>query len=175
MFSPAFRRFPAPSASALLAVLALSACADPRSGYPSLAPRPIEREVLKADPVPPAPESTPAPLPASADIAAIVARADAADAAFRDSLSKEGAGIASGLQQEAGSEAWVAAQQRYSSLDSSRTPVAEAMAELDRRREAAVTAGNVAAADAITEAAVRLQAVYDAQRAALDALMPTGA
>ena len=175
MFSPAFRRFPAPSASALLAVLALSACADPRSGYPSLSPRPIEREVLKADPVPPAPESMPAPLPASADIAAIVARAEAADVAFRDSLAKEAAGIVAGLRQEAGSEAWVVAQQRYSGLDSLRTPVAEALAELDRRREAAVTAGNVAEADAITEAVVRLQATYDAQRAALDALMPTGA
>ncbi|MFP5455918.1 MAG: hypothetical protein ACLGHK_10515 [Alphaproteobacteria bacterium] len=175
MFSPAFRRFSVPSGSALFALLALSACADVRSGYPSLAPRPVEREVLKADPVPAAPESMPAPVPASADIAAIVARAEAADAAFRDSLAKEGAEIASGLRKEAGSEAWVVAQQRYSSLDSSRATVADALAELDRRREAAVTAGNVAEADAITEAAVRLQATYDAERAALDALMPTGA
>jgi hypothetical protein len=174
MFRPAIRRFSAPCASALLAALALSACADPRSGYPSLSPRPIEREVMKVDPVPAAPESTPAPLPPSADIAAIVAQADAADAAFRDRLAKDGAGIASGLRQEAGSEAWIAAQQNYSSLDSSRAAVADALAELDRRREAAVSAGNIAEADAITEAAVRLQATYDAERAALDALMPTG-
>ncbi|WP_165324406.1 hypothetical protein [Rhizorhabdus phycosphaerae] len=174
MSSPAFRPFSAPCASALLAALALTACADERSGYPSLAPRPVEREVLKADPVPPAPDSTPAPLPASADVSAVVAQAEEADAAFRAALAKDGAGIAAGLRQEAGSDAWIAAQQSYSSLDSSRAAVADALAELDRRREAAVTAGNVAAADAITEAAVRLQATYDAERAALDALMLSG-
>ncbi|KQX26266.1 MULTISPECIES: hypothetical protein [unclassified Sphingomonas] len=162
------RLFPA----ALLLCAGLSGCADTRSGYPSLAPRPIEREVLQADAVPPVPATAPAPAAPSADIAQIVAGARTADAAFRAALEKARPAIEAGRSAPEGSEAWVAGQQAYSNADVARMPVADALAELDRRREAAVTAGDAAGGAAVAEALGELQQLHEAERALLAALMP---
>ncbi|WP_066961251.1 hypothetical protein [Rhizorhabdus dicambivorans] len=156
----------------LLLCAGLAGCAE-TTGFPSLAPRPIEREVLRAEAVPPVPApAEAAPIPASAEIAEIVARALAADAAFKAELERARPLIEAGRNAPEGSEAWVAGQQAYSAADASSAPVAEALGELDRRREAAADAGDGATEAAITDALVQLQALYEAQRAQLAALMP---
>jgi hypothetical protein len=158
--------------AAALLCAGLSGCAQ-TTNYPSLAPRPIEREVLRAEAVPPA--SAPAvaaPIPPSADVAAIIARAQAADVLFREALEKARPAIEAGRAAPEGSDAWVSGQQAYSSVDAAATPVADALGELDRRREDAATAGDAATEAAITDALVQLQALYEAQRSALAALMP---
>lgn len=158
--------------AALLLSTGLAGCAE-TSGYPSLAPRPIEREVMRAGAVPPVPVPAAAtPLPPSADVAEIVARAQAADAAFRATLEKGRPAIDAGRAAPEGSEAWVAGQQAYSNADAASTPLTDAMSELDKRREAAADAGDTATETAISEALVQLQALYEAERAQLAALMP---
>jgi hypothetical protein len=156
---------------ALALFAGLSGCADV-TGYPSLAPRPIEREVMQADAVPPAPPATPAPLPPSADVAAVVERGRAADSAFRAALEKARPQIEAGRRAAEGSEAWVAAQQAYSDVDATSAPLAEALAELDLRRQAATDANDGAGAAAIGAALDELQGLFDAERAQLAALMP---
>ncbi|WP_152664004.1 hypothetical protein [Sphingomonas sp. SRS2] len=158
--------------AALLALSVLAACADTRSGYPSLAPRPVERAVMQADPAPAAAPAVPAPLPASADIAQIVARAQAADAAFRAAVEKARPLILASRTAPEGSEAWVAGQQAYSDTESLRAPVGEALVELDRRREAATAAGREEESAATAEAGLQVQALDEAGRALLAGLMP---
>ena len=159
-------RFPA-----LLLFSMVTGCADVRSGYPSLAPRPIERAVLQAQPAPAtAPVATP-PLPASAGIAQILASAQAADAAFRAALETGRPRIEAGRAAAEGSEAWVEGQLAYSRAEAERAPVGQALAELDRRRQAAIAAGNGAEEAAIAEAALQVQALDEAGRALLAALM----
>jgi len=156
----------------LLLCAGLAGCADP-TGYPSLAPRPIEREVMKAEAPPPAPAPAEvAPIPASAAIADIVARGEAADAAFAAALAKAQPRIEAGRGASEGSEAWVVAQQAYSDVETASAPLSDALAELDRRREAAVESGDEAGEAASAGAIARLQALYEAQRARLSALMP---
>lgn len=159
--------------AALLLTTGLSACADTRTGYPSLAPRPVEREVIRAEAAPPAaaPAQEAPPSP-SADLAQIVAEAESADAAFRAALDKARPAIEAGRAAPEGSEAWIAGQQAYSNADAARAPVSQALAELDRRREAAVDAGDANGEAAAAEALGRVQTLYDAQQAALAALMP---
>ena len=160
-------------AVALLALPVLSvlaSCADMGSGYPSLAPRPVERAVLQADP---APAAAPAPLPASADIAQVVARAQTADAAFRAALETARPRIVAARGAPEGSEAWMAGQQAYSDAEAQRAPVGEALVELDRRREAATAAGREDEAAAIAEAGLQVQALDEAGRALLSGLMPS--
>ncbi|QEH77251.1 hypothetical protein EIK56_03335 [Sphingomonas sp. C8-2] len=156
----------------LVGLAGLAGCADTRTGYPSLVPRPIEREVMQAEAVPPAPPATPAPPAPSADIAQIIAGARSADAAFRAEVEKARAAIEAGRSAPEGSEAWVAGQQAYSNADIARLPVADAMAELDRRREAAIEAGDSASEAAIAEAQGQLQELQEAERALLTALLP---
>lgn len=162
-----------PAAAVLSALPLLAACADTRSGYPSLAPRPVERAVMQADPAPPAPVAGPAAtvLPASPDIAQIVARAQAADAAFRGALEQARPQILAGRSAAEGSEAWVTAQQAYSDAEAVHAPVSEALAELDRRREAATAAGRHDEAAAIAEAGLQVQALDEAGRALLAGLI----
>jgi hypothetical protein len=51
-------------------------------------------------------------------------------------------------------------------------PLADALAELDRRREAATTAGDGNAETTIAAALGEVQELYDAETALLAALMP---
>lgn len=157
----------------LLALSVLPGCADTRSGYPSLAPRPVERAVLRVEPAPAtAPVETPS-ISATADLARIVADAHAADAAFRAALDAARPQIEAGRAAAEGSEPWVAAQQAYSRAEAERTPVGQALAELDRRRQAAIGAGNAAEEAAVAEATLQVQALDEAERALLDAALPS--
>jgi len=160
------------SAVALLALSTLAGCAGTTQGYPSLAPRPIEREVMRADVAPATAAVEPPPLPPSAEVAQIVASAQAADAAFRTALDKARPQIEAARGAAEGSEQWVAAQQAYSAADAARAPVGDALAELDRRRQAAVEAGKGDEATALAGAALEIQALDEAERALLAGLMP---
>lgn len=157
----------------LLLLAGLAGCADTRTGYPSLAQRPIEREVLRAAVAPPAAVTGTPPLPAAAAIEQIVASARTADAAFRAALDQARPAIEAGRHAAEGSEAWVAGQQAYSNADFARAPVSEALAELDRRRQAATAAGDGAEEAATIEALLQVQAIDEAERAQLAALMPS--
>jgi len=158
--------------AALLALSVPAGCADTRSGYPSLAPRPIERAVLRADPVPAVPVEAP-PLPDAAGIAQILASAQTADAAFKAALEALRPQIEAGRTAAEGSEEWVAGQLAYSRAEAERAPVGQALAELDKRRQAAVVAGNEAEEAAVAEATLQVQALDEAERAMLEAPMPS--
>ena len=159
-------------AVALLMLSAVSGCADGRSGYPSLAPRPIEREVMRADPAAAeAPVAAPVP-PATADIAQIVAGAQIADAAFKAAVDKARPRIEAARGAAEGSEVWVEGQQAYSDAEAARAPVGAALVELDRRRQAATEANNDREAAALGGAALQVQAIDEAERALLASLMP---
>jgi hypothetical protein len=127
---------------------------------------------MQAEAVPPAPAAEPAPLPPSADIAQILASARSADTAFRAAVEKARPVVQAGRSAPEGSEAWVAGQQAYSDADIARVPIADALAELDRRREAAVDAGDSAGAAAVVEAQAQVLEIDEAERALLSALMP---
>ena len=162
-----------PLIAASLTLPLLAGCADTRSGYPSLAPRPIERAALKAAPAPAtAPVDTPAISP-TADLAQIVASAQAADSAFKAALEKARPQIEAARGAAEGSEAWVMGQQAFSSADAERAPVSQALAELDKRREAAIDAGNHNEEATIAKTAQQVQALDEAERAQLEAAMPS--
>lgn len=162
-----------PCFSAALPLLAtLAGCAGSVTGYPSLAPRPIEREAIRAEPAAPTAAPVPPPIAASADIAQIVARARAADTAFKTALDAAKPAIEAGRRAAEGSEAWVTGQQAYSAADAARTPIADVLAELDRRQQAAGDAGDAGEVAAIDAASTEVQAIDDAERAQLAALMP---
>ena len=101
----------------LAAMLLFTACSRPSGGgYPSLAPRPIEKTSF-ADPAPPPPQAA-APDPAlDASIAttgvqlAAVAKGFAADAAKAEAAARAAKG------QPAGSDKWLDAQTALGSLD----------------------------------------------------------
>ncbi|WP_340316954.1 hypothetical protein [Rhizorhabdus argentea] len=166
------RRSAAPLALPALAALAiLAGCADTRSGYPSLAPRPIERAMMQAEAAAPLPPAAPPPLAPSADIAEILASATAADTAFKAALEKARPQIEAGRGAGEGSEAWVVAQQAYSDVEVARAPIGDALAELDRRRQAAVAAGRGGEEAAAAEATLQVQALDEAERALLAGLV----
>lgn len=158
---------------ALLLLSGLAGCADGRSGYPSLAPRPVERAVLRAEPAPATAPVEAVPLPASADIAQLVASAQMADAAFKAALETARVAIEAGRGAAEGSEAWVDGQQAYSRAEAERAPVGNALAELDRRRQTAVAAGNNDEEAVIAEASLQIQALHEAETALLEALLPS--
>lgn len=167
------RRSAALLALPALAILpTLAGCADTRSGYPSLAPRPIERAMMQAEAAPALPPAARPPLAPSADIVEILASATAADTAFKAALETARPRIEAGRSAAEGSEAWVVAQQAYSDVEAARAPIGNALAELDRRRQVAVAAGKGGEEAAIAEAALQVQALDEAERALLAGLVP---
>ena len=172
-----------PSHLSLVSAAALvSACAG-QGNYPSLAPRPIERE-LSGAPVPPCEDGAqaiapvvPAPAPAVANdpqlqsrVTALVALARAGDRDFeallpaaRTSVARAGA---------AGSEPWIEAQQVLSRLEAARSETAEAVAELDSLSVARSNDPATSAEDRerLLAAAREVRALADAQRAEAERL-----
>lgn len=153
----------------ILAALSVAGCAGGTGPYPSLGPRPIERNLAAATSVDPA--ATPAPaIPADpaadADVATQLAAAEAARTAFiaDEAVARRAVDAASG--QPAGGEAWVTAQQALSRLDQARGPIGAALANLD---EKLIAAGG-APAPALSDAWTRVSAIEAEQRAAVSAL-----
>ena len=110
------------------ALLLAGACAPP-ADHPSLAPRPIEKEMAQPQ-SPDAPADAPAPSPDSR-IAPQLAAARDADAKFSDQVSATRAAVNAAKGAAAGSESWVDAEQAITRLDALRGGVTKALAELD--------------------------------------------
>ena len=168
--------------SLLSAAVLLSACAG-QGDYPSLAPRPIERE-LSGAPVPPCEDGAEAIAPVAPVLAPVVANdpqlqsrvgellalARAGDRDFaalrpvaRASVARAGA---------AGSDPWIEAQQLLSRLEAARSKTAVAVAELDSLIVARAGDPATSAEDRerLLEAAREVRALADAQRAAVERL-----
>jgi hypothetical protein len=114
----------------VLAAAALAGCSASR-GYPSLAPRAIERPDNVAA------EAAPAPQPAvdaalDAQISALGDQARDGDAAFRRAIESACPALTRGAAAAEGSEPWIAGQQALSALEAARAPMLGAAAELDR-------------------------------------------
>lgn len=153
--------------------LILSGCAGAHESYPSLARRPIET-------APMAEIATPQPAPATADprleadIARLKAQADKGSAAFdavylqADRLTRAASGAA------VSSDAWVAAQQAISNLESARNDSVSALASLDTlyvERTNAVSDGKAqGGVESIDVARAAVLANVDGQNDRVDAL-----
>jgi hypothetical protein len=159
-----------------LSALSLAACAGNVRGYPSLAPRPIEKAMSEAPaaalpPTPPVAEGLPA---LSGDLAKIAAAADSTHADFQAALAAQRATIEKGRNATAGSESWVAAQEAYSAVDAARAPIGTALADLDRLRQEAVAKNDDARQQAIEALTLKVQALDDAARSSMAAIQPAG-
>ena len=167
MISHLFPAFPA-------TVLLLGGCAV-EGGFPSLAQRPVEREVAVDDPVRPAVD-VPSDVELRGRIAELRRQAAEGERSFEAMLGPADAAIAAAGA--AGSESWIEAQQALSRLEASRAATTQALAELDRlvvvRAEIATSSEDFAAIEsAIAEVeriAASQQARWDRLRARLPAL-----
>lgn len=156
--------------AALVLAVTLSGCAGMQnvSGYPSLAPRPIEQRVAAGTAEPAGP---PMPAPVSATlvqaIAALGQDADAGEAAFRTALSDLGDIVRAGRGAATGSEAWAQAQAALSRIIIARAPTTLALTELDRL---ALTQADAAGGSVPTDLAAQ-QARVAALAAGQDAVL----
>lgn len=167
-----------------LLLIALPGLADAQAvsrGYPSLSRRPVESRDRDAEIAAKAAAQQAEATKAAAEDPALAtevtqlgARAAAASAAFDAGLDARQRTVAAGRGAGIGSEAWVAAQQAISLLDSDRYDSVAALAGLDNlyveRSSAPDTAR--AAADSVTIDRVRrpVLAMVDRQNDRLDAL-----
>ena len=112
----------------LIAAAALAGCVA-EDGFPSLAPRPGERDLSTEEPFHP---RVPIPDDAAlrARIAELRARAAAGDNGFDAVLPAARAAVAAAGPRE--SDSWVAAQQALSRLEAARAPTAAALGALDQ-------------------------------------------
>ena len=108
-------------------LLVPTGCASP-ADHPSLQPRPIEK--IANEPEPPV---APPPVAGVPDdrIAPLVAAARAAHVRFAGQADGVRTVVVQAAGAAPGSEAWVAAQQQITRLDSLRVGVAQSLAELD--------------------------------------------
>ncbi|MEH3107815.1 MAG: hypothetical protein PGN09_11210 [Sphingomonas fennica] len=149
------------------ALLPVAGCAS-RDGFPSLAPRPIER-MARAD----APAE--AETPSTADpalvqrIAAVERSAGAAAAAFADVADQAQTALARPGATVSGSDAWAAAQTRYSAAVAARGALQDAVDELDalRRERENGAAADIAAIEAAGKRIAPLDRAADARLSAL--------
>ncbi|WP_019833225.1 hypothetical protein [Sphingomonas sp. PR090111-T3T-6A] len=154
-------------------LLASAACTGPESGYPSLAPRPIESLSL-AEPARPAAAPAIADPNALASYAPIIAQARTDDATFQETLKRERETLERGRDASRGSDAWTAAQTSLSRIEAARAPVARALSDLDAARSSAPTEENTGQAVAANQAFEQVQALDEAETTALSGLMPPG-
>lgn len=169
MLRPHIRGLSAVAALPLL--LAIVGCTGPRSGYPSLAPRPIE-EMSLAEPTRPAPPPAVENAGAAARYAPVIAQAREDDAAFRRTLDQERGALTRGRSAATGSEAWTAAQQALSRVETMRGPVVRALSELDAARDADITHTDSGEALAAANAFEQVRQIDDAEVAALSQAWP---
>jgi hypothetical protein len=145
----------------------LAGCAA-GGGFPSLAPRPIERELAVERPTTPAPETATDPA-LGARVAALVRQARAGDSAFEAALA--GARSAAAGAGSEGSDGWIAAQAAVSRVEAARAEVVTALAELDRigldRARQPTNAGDWAM---VNSALADVQAIADRQHEQLEQL-----
>jgi hypothetical protein len=114
--------------TALLSILALTACSAPGGPYPSLQPRAAETIDPRVPVVRPV-NDRPVTAGLAARLAALVDQAQSGDAAFDDAAS-----VAERLAGGAGpprSESWIAAQEALTAAIAARRPTATAMGDID--------------------------------------------
>lgn len=145
----------------------LASCAA-GGDFPSLAPRPIERELAVERPVAPAPDIAADPA-LGARVAELVRQARAGDSAFGTALA--GARSAAAGAGVVGSDGWIAAQAAISRVEAARAEVVTALAELDRigleRARQPTNAGDWAM---VNSALSDVQAIADRQHEQLEQL-----
>lgn len=163
-----------PIAIGLLSALA-GGCAADQEVYPSLARRPIERQMEAPQAPPPALSAVPA-LP-SPELAArlnqLVAQASAAHARFesRESKARSSARAAAGAA--IASEAWAVATIAFADLEAARSEAMIALADLDAMHAAAVVEGRDAGAiGAARDSVTALVSQEDKVLAELRTLVP---
>lgn len=119
------------------ALILLSGCAG-TNDFPSLNPRPIEREAGRLLDESPRPKAAPAPSdPArAAQIAALIDTVMASAPAFDEAYARAEALTARAGPRE--SESWIAAQMALSALERTRGPVRQALGDLDALRQRVV-------------------------------------
>ncbi|MEJ7934689.1 hypothetical protein WG907_10515 [Sphingobium sp. AN558] len=153
-------------------VLLISGCAGAPQNYPSLARRPIE-DAPMAKPAAPAPPA-PADPALAADLARLIAQADAGRAAFDKAYptAEKAARAASGSA--VSSDAWVAAQAAISTLEAARNDSVSALASLDilyvERNNAIADGKAKGGTEAIEAARTAALAAVDSQNDRVDAL-----
>ncbi len=150
-----------------MALLPVAGCAS-RDGYPSLAPRPIER-MARVD-APAEPETPAVADPALVhQIATITRSVRAAADAFTEAADQAQAAAARPGAAVSGSDAWAAAQTRYSAAVAARGALQDAADALDtlRRERENGDLADVAAVDAAGEQVASLGSAADARLAAL--------
>ena len=114
--------------TALLSILALTACSAPGGPYPSLQPRAAETIDPRVPVVRPV-NDRPVTAGLAARLAALVDQAQSGDAAFDGAAS-----VAERLAGGAGpprSESWIAAQEALTAAIAARRPTATAMGDID--------------------------------------------
>ena len=148
----------------LLALAALAGCAGTSGTFPSLLPRPIERQL--GDPnVPPVVAPVPEDPDVAVRVAEFVARAQAGERAFRAALpAAEGAVRHAGAS---GSDSWLVAQQAVSRVIAAETQTTRALADLDhyavdRANAKPLSGGDLARLQAAT---AEVQRLADAEHA----------
>lgn len=148
----------------LLALTALAGCAGSSGPFPSLLPRPIEREL--GDPaIPP----KVAPVPDDPEVAArasgFVATAREGDRGFRAALpaAEEAVRHAGAV----GSDRWIQAQEAVSRAEAAQQPTTRALSELDRYATDRANAKPLSAGDLarLQAAEAKVERLSDAQHA----------
>lgn len=155
--------------TAAVAAFGLTACASPdMSSYPSLARRPIERQLAV---VPAQPATAPAPAVVSATVVEAVAAlgrdADAGHAAFVAELARGRDMVLAGQGAATGSEAWASAEVALSRMEAARGPTMVALAELDRLTLEQLASGDAAATAQFAAQQARVARLAEQQTAAL--------
>jgi hypothetical protein len=145
--------------AAMLAAL-LGGCAA-EGDYPSLAPRPVEKELAATDPAPPAPLPDDPAL--AKRVAALAAEAQRGEAEFEAALPAARSAVAGAGAP--GGESWVEAQQALSRLEAARRATVQALADLDALAlaEAGKTSLSGADLERLRAAVAALQAIADRQ------------
>ena len=109
----------------------LGGCADRTSGFPSLAPRPIEKLGF-AEPEAPAPTPVAADPALDAALAAIAVRLEAVASGFGTDAGKAQASARRAKGRSVGSEAWLDAQAALAGLDDWRAQTSAIVTDLDQ-------------------------------------------
>ena len=135
---------------------------------PSLAPRAVERRAIELPAAASEPDVGVDPALAGR-IAPLVDAAVAGDAGFALARRRTDAAVARAAHAPPGSEAWTVAQQELSALEGQRGPARDAAAAIEALRQEPAYAAPASRA-AIDAAARRIEAIDQAQAAALAAL-----
>lgn len=153
--------------------LFLSGCAGAHESYPSLARRPIETAPM-AEVAVPTPASVAADPKLDADIAQLKAQADKGSAAFDAAYVRADKLTQAASSAAVSSDAWVAAQQAISNLESTRNDSVSALASLDTlyvEQTNAVADGKAqGGVESVDAARAAVLASVDAQNDRVDAL-----